>query len=147
MTLQTDLHWLSNLLISLLKSSDRTLHPARRSNLVPVDKLIASFRLRYYKVYLSVYLSSVCIRGYSSGWTSGKYWLCSRNKQEIFLCLKASRPAFGPSQPHIILVSKTFTLRPKRPESNAIHYNLVFRLWMSGAIPPLLYMPSCSVQR
>lgn len=101
MTLQTDLHCLSNLPICFLKSSDSKLRPARRSNLVPVDKLIASFRPRYCEVYFSVYLSSVCIRGYPSGWTSGKYWSCSRNEQEISLRLKTSRPAFGLIQPHI----------------------------------------------
>ena len=62
-----------------------------------------------------MYLSSVCIRGCSSGWTSGKYWLCSRNKQENVLCLKASRPAFGPTRPHILLVSLISFWYPSYP--------------------------------
>jgi hypothetical protein len=64
------------------------------------------------------------------------YWLSTLKAQEIFLCLKASRQAFGTHT-----TSYPFGIEDCYSGTEAA--NLVLRIRMNGSIPPLLYMPAC----
>jgi hypothetical protein len=73
--------------------------------------------------------SSVCI---VTTLRAGRMGLGFREGQRVFLSATASSPALEPTQPHIKWIPGV-----KRPGREATHLNLVLRLSVHGAIPPL----------
>jgi len=67
-------------------------------------------------------------------------------RAKLSVVSKVPRPVLGPTQPTIQLVAGSYFLRVKRPGPEVDHSPLVLRLRISGAIPPLLHMPSLRAQ-
>jgi hypothetical protein len=77
---------------------------------------------------------------YYTNWTTGESGFDSPQGQIFFLCSTVSRPKLGPTQ----WVPRLFSrVQIGRGVKLVTHLHLLPKLWMCGAIPPLLHASSC----